>query len=340
MFHAADLSCDRLPAREVGSGLAVSALIGTVVRLLSGALLDRGIRCSWPVRTAVGHCRHLIHPGQLQQLPADNCCWATPPTVHPALKRFPLPATFERGYALVAADALESTSADRNRRCGMLRTVYSVEAVCMGAVFLISLVQPCGPPAAEHPSQRSNDPAAPPAAGDQCGGHGIRPSTEALPLDLVRGGLAAPSESHSRPDRPSVDLAGDSAGPARSWPSRWTSSGDLRLSCAGSEPSVLAASCQWPSSSCPLPKPEEPPPEHRSWPGAVFPVLRHQRHRGAPRSGALLSSRWPAALAVDGSRCLVVSPEPAPCSSVRAATPDTLCHGGTSFHQPSEMSSD
>ena len=45
IFHAIDFS-----AREVGSGLAVSALIGTVVRLLSGALLDRGIRCSWPVR--------------------------------------------------------------------------------------------------------------------------------------------------------------------------------------------------------------------------------------------------------------------------------------------------
>ena len=36
IFHAIDFS-----AREVGSGLAVSALIGTVVRLLSGALLDR-----------------------------------------------------------------------------------------------------------------------------------------------------------------------------------------------------------------------------------------------------------------------------------------------------------
>ena len=45
IFHAIDFS-----AREVGSGLAVSALIGTVVRLLSGALLDRGIPCSWPVR--------------------------------------------------------------------------------------------------------------------------------------------------------------------------------------------------------------------------------------------------------------------------------------------------
>jgi len=38
VFHAIDFS-----ASEVGSGLAISALIGTVVRLLSGSLLDRGL---------------------------------------------------------------------------------------------------------------------------------------------------------------------------------------------------------------------------------------------------------------------------------------------------------
>ena len=55
IFHAIDFS-----AREVGSGLAVSALIGTVVRLLSGALLDRGIRCSWPVRgTTLSACSRI-----------------------------------------------------------------------------------------------------------------------------------------------------------------------------------------------------------------------------------------------------------------------------------------
>ncbi|MAV13259.1 MAG: MFS transporter, partial [Cyanobium sp. MED843] len=45
VFHAIAFS-----ASQVGSGLAISALVGTVVRLLCGALLDRGLRCSWPVR--------------------------------------------------------------------------------------------------------------------------------------------------------------------------------------------------------------------------------------------------------------------------------------------------
>ena len=41
IFHAIDFS-----ASQVGSGLAIAALIGTVVRLLCGALLDRGLSCS------------------------------------------------------------------------------------------------------------------------------------------------------------------------------------------------------------------------------------------------------------------------------------------------------
>ena len=63
IFHAIDFS-----AREVGSGLAVSALIGTVVRLLSGGLLDRGIRCSWPVRVTT----LLAIAADLILLQADN----------------------------------------------------------------------------------------------------------------------------------------------------------------------------------------------------------------------------------------------------------------------------
>ncbi|MAR52571.1 MAG: MFS transporter, partial [Propionibacteriaceae bacterium] len=47
VFHQASFS-----AGQVGQGLAASALIGTVARLLSGVLLDRGLTCSWPVRAA------------------------------------------------------------------------------------------------------------------------------------------------------------------------------------------------------------------------------------------------------------------------------------------------
>jgi hypothetical protein len=47
IFHQVNLS-----ASQVGQGLAASALIGTVARLLCGVLLDRGLTCSWPVRAA------------------------------------------------------------------------------------------------------------------------------------------------------------------------------------------------------------------------------------------------------------------------------------------------
>ena len=45
IFHAINFS-----ASQVGSGLALAALIGTVLRLISGVLIDRGLRCSWPIR--------------------------------------------------------------------------------------------------------------------------------------------------------------------------------------------------------------------------------------------------------------------------------------------------
>ena len=69
VFHAIDFS-----ASEVGSGLAISALIGTVVRLLSGSLLDRGLSCSWPS----GHhdsCpggSHSVSSHELPQLPCGS----------------------------------------------------------------------------------------------------------------------------------------------------------------------------------------------------------------------------------------------------------------------------
>ena len=44
IFHQADLS-----ASEIGQGLAASAIIGSVSRLLCGLFLDRGLACSWPI---------------------------------------------------------------------------------------------------------------------------------------------------------------------------------------------------------------------------------------------------------------------------------------------------
>ena len=223
IFHAIDFS-----AREVGSGLAVSALIGTVVRLLSGALLDRGIRCSWPIRgttllaiaadlillQADNYSSYLL--GQLLLGCAAGLYWPAIELAVP-LSCGSLPSG--RGYALVrSADALGigigTLIGTLASTLGMLRTVYGVEAFCMAAVLVLISVQPLqdGPPHRELQS----------AAASSAPTSRSRPSTwivpllpvlvisvvatgilalqqSALPLDLVRGGLSRPalSESHS-----------------------------------------------------------------------------------------------------------------------------------------------
>ena len=223
IFHAIDFS-----AREVGSGLAVSALIGTVVRLLSGALLDRGIRCSWPVRgttllaiaadlillQADNYNSYLI--GQLLLGCAAGLYWPAIELAVP-LSCGSLPSG--KGYALVrSADALGigigTLIGTTAATLGTLRTVYSVEAVCMGAVLVLISLYPLqdGPPYRVL-SRNSPEP------GDQLPtsrlpwllpllpvlvisvvATGILALQQsALPLDLVRGGLLRPalSESHS-----------------------------------------------------------------------------------------------------------------------------------------------
>ena len=223
IFHAIDFS-----AREVGSGLAVSALIGTVVRLLSGALLDRGIRCSWPVRgttllaiaadlillQADNYNSYLV--GQLLLGCAAGLYWPAIELAVP-LSCGSLPSG--RGYALVrSADALGigigTLIGTAAATLGTLRTVYSVEAVCMGAVLVLISLHPLqdGPPYRDL-SGNSPEP------GDQLPtsrlpwllpllpvlvisvvATGILALQQsALPLDLVRGGLLRPalSESHS-----------------------------------------------------------------------------------------------------------------------------------------------
>ena len=223
IFHAIDFS-----AREVGSGLAVSALIGTVVRLLSGALLDRGIRCSWPVRgttllaiaadlillQADNYNSYLV--GQLLLGCAAGLYWPAIELAVP-LSCGSLPSG--KGYALVrSADALGigigTLIGTAAATLGTLRTVYSVEAVCMGAVLVLISLHPLqdGPPYRDL-SGNSPEP------GDQLPtsrlpwllpllpvlvisvvATGILALQQsALPLDLVRGGLLRPalSESHS-----------------------------------------------------------------------------------------------------------------------------------------------
>ena len=223
IFHAIDFS-----AREVGSGLAVSALIGTVVRLLSGGLLDRGIRCSWPVRVttllaiaadlillqADNYNSYLL--GQLLLGCAAGLYWPAIELAVP-LSCGNLPSG--RGYALVrSADALGigigALIGTAAASLGMLRTVYSVEAVCMGAVLVLISLVPLqdGPPhrnlnsnGTESRDQRASSrlpwllPLLPVLMISVVATGILALQQSALPLDLVRGGLVRPalSESHS-----------------------------------------------------------------------------------------------------------------------------------------------
>ena len=223
IFHAIDFS-----AREVGSSLAVSALIGTVVRLLSGALLDRGIRCSWPIRAttllaiaadlillqASDYSTYLL--GQLLLGCAAGLYWPAIELAVP-LSCGSLPSG--RGYALVrSADALGigigTLIGTVAATLGILRTVYGVEAVCMATVLVLISLVPLqdGPPyrvlnaITRQPGDRLPTSRLPwllpllPVLVISVVATGILALQQsALPLDLVRGGLMRPalSESHS-----------------------------------------------------------------------------------------------------------------------------------------------
>ena len=224
IFHAIDFS-----ASQVGSGLAVAALIGTVVRLLSGALLDRGIRCSWPVRCttllAITADCVLIRAdsyggyvlGQLLLGCAAGLYW---PAIELAVPLSCGSVPSGRGYALVrSADALGiglgALIGTVAATLDALRVVYAVEALCMGAVLVLISQPPMdGPtvrdlnsaaaPAQRHPSMSSRSwswllPLLPVLAISIVATGILALQQSALPLDLVRGGLARPglSESHS-----------------------------------------------------------------------------------------------------------------------------------------------
>ena len=223
IFHAIDFS-----ASQVGSGLAIAALIGTVVRLLCGALLDRGLSCSWPVRIttllaitadcvlirAESYGGYLL--GQLLLGCAAGLYW---PAIELAVPLSCGSVPSGRGYALVrSADALGigigaligTVAATLNT----LRVVYAVEALFMGAVLVLISLQPL----IEGPTVRDLNRAATnsdnsvsassrawllpllPVLGISIVATGILALQQsALPLDLVRGGVARPglSESHS-----------------------------------------------------------------------------------------------------------------------------------------------
>ena len=206
VFHRAAFS-----ASAVGLGLALAALIGTVARFASGALLDRGSSCGVPVILAglSGACgdavllgaHHLpgYIAGQLLIGVAGGLYW---PAVELAVPLCAAPLPSARGYALVrSADAAGIVAGTLLgallAALGHLRGIYLVDLAAVALLIVWLLRRPL------------------PAA-CRSGGHGDRslplefwltpllpllglslvataiPALlqSALPLDLVRGGLA------------------------------------------------------------------------------------------------------------------------------------------------------
>ena len=219
VFHAIDFS-----ASQVGSGLALSALVGTVVRFLSGALLDRGLSCSWPVRftTILAVLADItlfransyggFVTGEILLGSAAGLYW---PAIELAVPLSCGSVPSGRGYALVrSADALGfGIGALCGSLCawlGMLRLIYAIEAICMITVLVLISLFPLldkRSNAAEQRLQHNNPeqgfklawllPLLPVLAISIVATGILSLEQSALPIDLVRGGLERPGLSET-----------------------------------------------------------------------------------------------------------------------------------------------
>ena len=209
VFHHDDFS-----ATSVSAGIALAALVGTVARLLSGALLDRGRPSSWPVLLAVAaamggdltlllaHSLGAYLAGQLLLGLAMGLYW---PAIELAVALSAGPNGSPRGYALArTADALGvATGALLGALLAALaqiRGVYLIDLCCLTAMAVLLLRRPFAPAQARRPVAA----AVPAAVGRWLGP--LLPillvslvatavpalMQSALPLDLVRGGLQRP----------------------------------------------------------------------------------------------------------------------------------------------------
>ena len=223
VFHQASFT-----AGQVSQGLAASALIGTVARLLSGVLLDRGLTCSWPVRAAAllalaadlvlfratGFNGYLV--GQLLIGVAAGLYF---PAIELAVPLSCGSFQSSRGFALArSSDALGvATGAMLGAvltAMNMIRMVYAVEAAAVLSMLVVLVLTPLpdGRAALLHPSSAlrthfefkadAGDPSDPeadwrwllpliPVLIVSVIATGIVSLMQsALPLDMVRGGLA------------------------------------------------------------------------------------------------------------------------------------------------------
>jgi MFS family permease len=223
IFHQVDLS-----ASQVGQGLAASALIGTVARLLSGLMLDRGLSCSWPVRAAAvlaliadlvllqAHGFEGYLSGQLLIGVAAGFYF---PAIELAVPLSTGSFPSSRGYALArSADALGVAMGALTGAVlaglGLIRGVFLVEAAAVLAMLTLLAWKPLpdGRDALLHPQGAEKPLLKEPAA--SAGGRWLLPllpvlalsivatgmialMQSALPLDLVRGGLERPALSEA-----------------------------------------------------------------------------------------------------------------------------------------------
>jgi len=157
-------------ASSVGAGLALAALAGTIGRLISGVLLDRGLRASVPLVLAVASA--LLGDGLLL-LSQDFIGYAAGQVLLGIAAGFYWPAVelavplcagslpSAQGFALVrSADALGVASGALLgallATCGWLRGIYLIDISCLLA--LLALLQgrplPGAPPAARMDGER------------------------------------------------------------------------------------------------------------------------------------------------------------------------------------------
>jgi MFS family permease len=222
VFHRAGLS-----ASQVGMGLALAALAGTLGRFASGALLDRGRTCGLPVLLAaacgIGGDALLLGAQQMEGYGlgqvliglAGGFYW---PAVELAVPLCAAPDPSARGFALVrSADAAGVAAGTLTgallAQAGLLRGIYLVD---MAAVLLLAGLiwrhpLPRAPRAVPRPPEEARQPV----------WGWLRPLLPllmlsvvataipvlmqvALPLDLVRGGL----ERDAQPEAISALLIG------------------------------------------------------------------------------------------------------------------------------------
>ena len=206
VFHQANFT-----ASSVGLGLALAALAGTVARFASGAMLDRGFSCGLPVLMAglCGACgdavllgaHHLpgYIAGQLLIGVAGGLYW---PAVELAVPLCAPPVASARGYALVrstdaAGVAAGTLTGAALAGLGRLRGIYLVDMAAVAVLVLLLLRQPLpGPSRSSGHGERGLAlefwlPPLLPLLSLSLVATAIPALLQsALPLDLVRGGLA------------------------------------------------------------------------------------------------------------------------------------------------------